>query len=51
MPQESIKQVLMRRDGDTEEQAEDRIRAAKDDLMERLAENDFEEIEDFDVPF
>jgi hypothetical protein len=40
MPQETIKQVLMRRDHMTEEEAEDLITQAKADLNERLAEGE-----------
>ena len=36
MPDESIKQVLMRRDKMTAEEAEDLIREAKQDLLYRL---------------
>ena len=36
MPNESIKQVLMRRDKMTAEEAEDLIREAKRDLLDRL---------------
>ena len=36
MPDESIKQVLMRRDKMTAEEAEDLIREAKQDLFDRL---------------
>jgi hypothetical protein len=35
---ESIKEVLMERDGMTEEEAESEIESARDDLHERLAE-------------
>lgn len=37
---ETIKQVLMKRDGLTEEEAEKDIRAAREDLHERLAEGE-----------
>lgn len=37
---ESIKQILMRRDGMTEKEAEDLIEMAKEDLHERLADGE-----------
>ena len=40
---DSIKSVLMRRDGMTEEEADDLIREAKDDLHTRLAEGEMPE--------
>jgi len=40
---DSIKSVLMRRDGMTEEEADDLIREAKEDLHTRLAEGEMPE--------
>ena len=40
---ESIKQVLMKRDGITSEEAEDLIDLAKDDLNNRLNEGEYPE--------
>lgn len=37
---ESIKEVLMERDGMTEEEAESEIESARDNLHERLAEGE-----------
>ena len=41
MPDGSIKQVLMRRDKMTAEEAEDLIREAKQDLLYRLAAGEY----------
>ena len=38
---ESIKSILMRRDGIPSAEADQLIREAKDDLMERIEEGDF----------
>lgn len=40
---ETIKQILMRRDGITSEEADDLIQAAKDDLNARLTEGEMPE--------
>jgi len=40
---DSIKSVLMRRDGMTEEEADELIEEAKQDLRERLEDGDFPE--------
>ena len=40
MPQESIKQILMRRDNMSEEDANQLIQDAQDDLFHRLETND-----------
>ena len=37
---ESIKQILMRRDGNSESEADERIRICKDELYELLEEGD-----------
>jgi len=37
---ESIQEVLMKRDGITKEEADDLVRAAKEDLIERLDEGE-----------
>jgi hypothetical protein len=40
MPHESLKQVLMRRDGMSEQEADRLIKACKADLMNRLADGE-----------
>lgn len=43
---ESIKEVLMKRDGMSSQDADDLIREATDDLEDRIADGDFNAAED-----
>ena len=47
MPNETIKEILMRRDGLSECDADDTITTAKEDLMDVIERGDFMEFEDF----
>lgn len=48
---ESIKEVLMRRDGMSSEAADELIEIAKEELQERMADGDFSAAEDICFEF